>query len=512
MFLLFLLRNDNLNREMPNLFKKYILPIFSRPKEIFFRNLGLRQTLIKNTFWLAFAEGLSKVLKFFLFIYIARILGATEYGKFSFALAFAGLFLIFADLGIFKILTREFAKDPEKEKDFPALVSFKILLNIGTIILIFIGSFFITSSSLIRIIIWILGVEVLLNSFLVFFYAFFSARQKMEYQSWFQIIQAILVTSFGFFVLFNFPSAKNLSWAYLLGTLICLIFILIFFHFRFFPLKLSFDEVIWKKYLKLSYPLALAAFFGTIYSNTDSTIMGYFGQITQTGWYNAAQRIVMAVVIPAGFITMSFFPVLSKFFKQSKEKLQRVWNYYVETMIFLALPLVVGGIFLSRKIIDLIYDPSYFPSILAFQILLVGFAIGILTNPLNQALIIFNQQKKFFWIFLFGAIFNVVLNLILVPKYSLYGAAFTTLITFVLIFFLSFRITLRFTTLKPVNPKTTSAFLIAGVSSFFMYLIISWSKIYNLYVIWIVLIGFLAYLFFFLTFRIFWRYVKLKKA
>jgi len=492
---------------MLNQFKKYILPIFIRPKEIFFSNLGLKQTILKNTFWLVLAEGISKFLKLFLFIYIARILGATGYGKFSFALAFVSLFLVFSDFGIFKILTREFAKDQEKEKDFPALVSLKILLNIGTMILIFIGSFFVTPNPLIRIIIWILGIQVLLNSSVVFIYAFFRARQRMEYQSWFQIIQVFLVTGFGFFILLNFPSARNLSWAYLLGTLVCLISILIFFHFKIFSLNLSFNWLLWKRYLKMSYPLALAAFSGMIYSNTDSAMMGYFEQITQIGWYNAGQKIVFAAVIPASLISMSFFPALSKFFAQSKEKLQNAWNYYLEIITFLSIPVVVGGIFLSRKIIDLVYDPSYFPSILAFQILLIGFGIGMLTGPLGHVLIISNQQKKVFWISLSGAVVNIILNLILIPKYSLYGASFATLCTFILIFFLTFKIILTNTTIKPINIKTASTFLIAVISSIFMYIVISYPKIYNLYVPWIVLMGILAYSFCFLLFKILAKHV-----
>ena len=72
---------------------------FADVKTLLFDNQTVKQTIFKNTFWLATAIGASKFLKFILFIYVARILGATEYGKFTFALAFVGLFVIFSDLG-----------------------------------------------------------------------------------------------------------------------------------------------------------------------------------------------------------------------------------------------------------------------------------------------------------------------------------------------------------------------------------------------------------------------------
>jgi len=475
--------------------KNTIRNIISDPGAFFLKNLGTKQTIAKNTFWLAVAEGITRFLKLFLIIYVARILGATEYGKFTFALAFVSLFAIFSDFGISTITTRELAreKEKEKEKEFPAFLSLKLVLSIGTLVLICLGSFFITFDPVIRVIIWILGVYIIVSSFSGIIYAFFQARQKMEYEAWAKILQAIAVTGAGFFILFNFPSVQNLSLSYLFASLVALIFILLLFHFKIYQLKLSFNKNIWRNTLAMSWPLALGGMMGSICSNTDSTMMGYWGQITQTGWYNAAQRITFIALIPTGLIAASFFPVLSKFFGQSREKLQRSWNYFMETMIFIADPLVVGGIALATKIIDFVYDPSYFPSVLAFQILIITGGIIIIGVPFIQALIVSNQQKKTFLIVSIGATVNVILNLILIPRYSLYGAALTTLVAGFLMLFLSFKFTLKFTQIKPINLKLLSTFFIAFISSMIMYLVISFPDVYNLYIIFIILIGILVY-------------------
>jgi len=475
--------------------------IISNPQDFFFKNLGVKQTIAKNTFWLAVAEVVTRFLKLFLIIYVARILGVTEYGKFTFALAFVSLFAVFADLGVSSIITREFAREKEKEREFPALLSLKLALGIGSLILICIGSFFITLDPIIRGIIWILGIYSIINGFSGIICAFFRARQKMEYEAWAKIVQALAITGTGFFILFNFPSVKNLSFTYLFAALIALIFILCFFHFKIYHLKLAFNKTVWKNYLVMSWPLALAGVFGAIYSQTDSVMMGYWGQIIQTGWYNAAYKIMGVALLPAGLISASFYPVLSKFFKESKEKLQNAWNYHMKTMIFLAMPLVIGGIALAPRIIDFIYDPRYDPSILAFQILMIAGGIIILTSPFGQALIISNQQKKLFWITLSGAVLNIILNLILIPEYSLYGAAFTTLVTVLLIFFLSFRLTLKLTSIKPLNLKLFLTFISSLIACIPMYFMISRPQIYNLNVLISVLIGAITYGIFFLILK-----------
>lgn len=114
----------------------------SEIKTLFFENIGVKQTILKNTFWLAVASGVSKFLKLILFIYVARILGATEYGKFTFALAFVTLFVVFSDFGLSSIVTRELSREKEKEKEFSAILSLKFILGFGTFGLIFIASFF----------------------------------------------------------------------------------------------------------------------------------------------------------------------------------------------------------------------------------------------------------------------------------------------------------------------------------------------------------------------------------
>jgi len=481
--------------------RNIIKNIFLRPKEFFLENLGIKQTIFKNTFWLAFAEGVSRFLKLILIIYVARILGATEYGKFTFALAFVSLFAIFSDLGLSQITTREFARDNEREKEISSLFSLKILLGLGTLILILIGSFFITPEPVIRSLIWILGIYTILASFGAIIFAFFQARQKMEYQAMTQILEAILVTAAGFFVILNFPSVINLSYSYLFAGFAALIFILTLFHFKVFPLRISFEKSIWQKFLSLSWPLALAGIFGSIYTQTDSIMMGYWGQITQTGWYNAAYRIIGVTLVPAGLIATSFYPVLSKFFKESREKLQRTWNYFMESMIFLAVPIVVGGIALAPRIIDWIYDPSYFPSILAFQILIVMAGISFLSGPFGQVLVVSNQQKKLFWVTLSGAIINVILNLILIPKFSLYGAAFTTVVTVLLIFFLLFHLTSKLTPIKPINLKFLFSFIIAALSSTLMYFVVIQPQIYYLNVILSISIGAGVYLICFFVYK-----------
>jgi len=483
---------------------------FADIKALFFDNKTIKQTVFKNTFWLGAEMTISRLLKLVLVIYVARILGATEYGKFTFALAFVSLFIVFADLGLSTIVNREFARDEAKVKEFYSILFLKILLSLGTLILIFIGSFFVTPDETIRKVIWLLATYVLVNSFYTIIYCFFYARQRMEYEAMGEIVNALIATGLGLFVIFKFPSIVNLSYAYLLAAIVALIFILVLFHLKFLPFKLTFEKEIWRKFLLMSWPLALASLFSTLYANIDSVMMGYLKQTAETGWYNASFRIIQIALLPMGLIAGSFFPVLSKFasperdaaadrVREMKENLQKVWDYDLGLMILLAVPLVVGGIALASKIIDFVYGQDFLPSILAFQILIIMAGILFLYRPFYEVLVASNQQKKIFWVVFTGAIINIILNLILIPKYSLYGAAAATTITHFLIFILLFNLTAKYAPIEPFNFKFLFYLASAFFSSTLMYFAISHPLIYNLNIFVSVLAGASVYFFTFMV-------------
>lgn len=472
--------------------------IFTDIKSVFFDNLTIKQTIFKNTFWLTIGLGLNRLLKLILFIYAARILGATEYGKFAFALAFISLFGVFQDLGISTIIIREFSreeeKDKEREKEIHSLISLEFLLSFGTFILILFSSFFITVEPDIRRIILILALFASFNSMVGFFYSLFQARQRMEYQTWAETFQTILVAGLGIFVLLKIPSAENLSYVHLFSVLAGLFFILIFFHSKIFPLKISWEKSVWRKFLMMSWPLALTNLFDSLYSNIDSVMLGYWGMIAETGWYNAASRVTWTIFLLASLVSVSIYPVLSKAFKETKEKFQEVWNYQMELIITAAFPLMVGGIVLAPRIINFIYGTGFTSSILAFQILIITVGILLIYNCFYHALLISNQQKKLFWIIFSGATINIILNLILIPKYSLYGAAIATVISYLLILYLLFRSTLKFTSIRVPYLRFLIVFIGVFLSGAIMLFVISRPQIYYLHVLLSILIGIGTYL------------------
>ena len=484
-----------------------LFPNISTIRTLLFTNTTARQTILKNTFWLGVGTGINKLLALGLVIYAARILEPEGYGQFTFALAFASLLMIFSDLGLSSIVTREFAREKERKDELYSLISLKIVLAFATFLFILAASFFTVQTRDIQAVILLLAFFLLANSLIGVFYSFFHARQKMEYEAWFEALQVAMIFGFGLFVLSNFPSAKNLSYVYFFSAIVVLVLVFLFFHVKVFPLKLKWDFLVWKKYLKMSWPLALVSLFGILYSYTDSVMLGYWNMFAEAGWYNAAYKIVMASLVPVGFIGASFYPALSKFSKESKEKLQKAWDYELEIMIALAVPLVAGGMILASKIIYSFYPLEFGPSILAFQILISTAGLVFLHRPLYDALIVLDQEKKTFWIIMMGAALNVVLNAILIPRYTLYGAAIATVCTHALVLLAMMVFVKRFTFLQFPVLRIGLTLWASSLGVFLMYEVLRYLSWYPLNIFFLVAVGGATY---FLVFFLLRKYVLLR--
>ena len=472
-------------------------------KSLFLSNINLRQIVFKNTFWVVLAEVITRILKLVLVVYMARILGAIGYGEFTFALSFVTLFIVFSDLGLSSITIREFSASNKKEEEFFSLLSLKILLAFATAFLMMILSFFITKDVGTRAAIWILSVYATISGFSEIIFAFFRARQQMQYESLAKIFQAVAISVFGFFVIFKMPSVQNISYSYSIASMCALFVIMFLLYKKISSVRIYWDAAIWVKYLKMSWPLALVSGFAAIYYNIDSTIMGYLGQIAQTGWYNAAHKIVIASLIPADTLSIIFYPVLSASFKESAEKFQRVWNYFLYLMVFLAIPIITGGIVFAPKLINLIFGASYAPAILAFQISIPIAGFYFLCAPLIKTLIVVHRQRTVLWAYLAGTAINLALNVVLIPKYSLYGAAVSAVISFFVIFICLAIAAFKFVPLKLFNLKIAAIIICASVSSTIMYAVISNSFVYELNVVVAVTAGAFVYCIFFIIFYFF---------
>jgi O-antigen/teichoic acid export membrane protein len=430
---------------------------------------------------------------------IARYLGQEGFGEYSLILAFLYTFNILADLGLYSLMVREISRPGADEK--------KIASNIFTIriiaLLIFLGLaiiaiWFFPYTSQVKMGVVIASIAFFFLSASQVLMGIFQKYLRVDKPSLAELIGRLI--QLGLVILFIF---LDLGLFAIFGALIVSSFLIFLLNFifarKYIPLTLAFDFVFWKKLIKTALPIAVSIVLTLIYFKFDSIFLslGFINRssvhpVADVGIYNIAYKILEGLIFfPAMFVGL-IMPLLSKFAFSKPEKFKKIFQKTLDVLIVFIVPLIIGLLILSLPIVVLIGGKDFTASAQVLQVL--AFAIGLifLGSLFGNSIIALNKQKIAAWIYFGGMIFNIVTNLIFIPKYSYLGAAMTTVFTellvIILMTWLIYKSIHYFPSFKILKP------LLAGaIMGIFIYFFQSWN-IFLLICLAILVYGIILYL------------------
>ncbi len=403
-----------------------------------FQNKGVKQTILKNTFWLTLSEVFSKGLFAVLAIFIARYLGAEGFGKFSFVFGFVILFSIVADFGLVTMTIREVARDVVLARKYISnILAIKLILGVITIAIIIIAFSFLNKTSEIRTLIIWAGIWVVVQSFVQFFQSIFRAFEKMEYEAFSKIIYSVVLFGIVFFAMYSRFGIGALIKSYIIASLISFFITLFLIKKKFVEFKIEVDLSFWRSLLSRAWPFAFFMIFSVIYFQISTVMLSVMVGDIATGLYSVAFNSVAVFLLLAEIVANSILPALSKSFGKDgvfKRLLKKLFWALLDIGLFLAVILF----FTAPFFIKLIYGGQFAGAIAAFQVMVWILPIRFMNYLFGVSLIAANLQKKRLNAVIVCALFNVLANLILIPIFSFMGAAVATLATEAVLFSLYF--------------------------------------------------------------------------
>lgn len=382
------------------------------------------QRIAKNTVVLFVANIISKVLSFFYIMHTARYLGAEGFGILSFALAFTGIFGVFSDLGLGPLTVREVARDKSLAKKYLNNISVMkaILVPITFALIAIVINLLGYPEQTIKVV-YLISLSVVFNSFTGMFNSIFQAFEKMEYQSLGQILKSALMLSGALFAISQGFSVVGFASIYFLVSAVVLGYSFAVCAWKFVKPKMEIDWGFWKPTIKVAWVFAAGSFFASIYFMIDRVMLSMMKGDIVVGYYSAAYNLVDVLSFIPSVFAISIFPVMSNYFKTSGSSLNKIYNYSVKYMFTLALPITVGVILLSKRIIYIIYGTEFLASTPALNVLIWAETLMFVGMIMSYMLVSIDKQKIALLNVGVGATLNVALNFLLIPKMSLIGAA-----------------------------------------------------------------------------------------
>jgi O-antigen/teichoic acid export membrane protein len=386
--------------------------------------MSTNRRLIKNFFSLSFAEFIARVFGTALNIYIARLLGANVFGQFGFATAFISYFSIGADFGLTTLGIREVAKDKSKTTLYGTnILVLQVGLSIALTLLLGLVLIFMPIELRLKWITFLFGLGIIplaLNMGYIF-----QAHEKMEYVAISRVIGQISYVVLGFYLVYLFRDILvlpivQLATAFLTAGVV--IFLLKNkFNFTWSQPNLKEMRLLAKKAL----PFLISAFAIQIYYNLSFVILQIKKGSEAVGYYSAGFKIVLLLLLVPYFIQTTFFPLFSSLSSDSEES-KKQKKLISKLLLFIFLPLTLGGIAFSRELIIFIYGQAYLKAVVSFNILLLLPLLVSLSAIVATPLLAHGGERIYSRALVLSALASILLSLLLIPKFSTQGAALAT--------------------------------------------------------------------------------------
>lgn len=405
-----------------------LLPPFIRAR--FEEGGGLRD-IVANTGWLFADKVIRMGVGLFVGVWVARYLGPSRFGLLNYTGAFVALFSVFATLGLDGIVVREIVRDRSSREEILGTAFFmKLSGGVATLVFSLAGISILRPAD--HLALWLVAITA--------FGTVFQAVDVVDL--WFQSQVASKYTVY----------ARN--GAFLLIALVKVVLILNGAPLIAFALA-GVGEIAlaaaglavayrshgnrlkeWrgslacgKRLLRDSWPLIIGGLSVMVYMKIDQVMLGGMLGDAEVGIYTAATRISEIWYVIPTVIVSSVFPAVIEAKGRDEglyyRRLQRLFSLMTGLALLIAVPMT----FLSTQMVTLLFGKNYALSgpILAVHIWASLFVfLGVAQGPWDLTE---NLTRLSLFRTVVGAIMNILLNLILIPRFSAIGAAVATIIS-----------------------------------------------------------------------------------
>ena len=392
------------------------------------------QTIFKNMSWLVISQIIASVCGFVWTILMARYLGVSNYGVLGFAISITGILGIIDDCGISTHIVRHISTNYESAPKYLGnAIPLKIIFALIKLAITFIILILLNVNEFTILITLLFSFEMIFKSFIVSFNGIFQAFENGKYQG---IGITLMNTTTLLFILVSIYADLGLlgiSISYILANLITFIYEYYVLNKHFVKPKFELDREFCKKITLLSIPFAITGILYTVYYSIDLVMLTKLVGDYANGIYNATYKLISVLTLFYSVYTAAIFPVMSKLFKNDKKLLVISYEKSIKYLMLVMIPIAVGTVFYSLNIIQLIYGHQYDAAASVLSILIWTVCLLFVSGASNTLLNASHKETTVTKIYTIAAVFNIVLNFIMIPYFSYNGAAVTTVLSDVLI-------------------------------------------------------------------------------
>ncbi|MFH1145977.1 MAG: flippase [bacterium] len=389
--------------------------------------MSLTHQIAKNTAWQISGKIIAIVLGIFTIGLMTRYLGLDGYGQYATVWAYLQFFGLVTDFGLQLVVSREISKaDANEEHIIGNAFGLRLALNIVFLLIAPLIALLFPYPPLVKIAILVATLFFFFQSTTNLFMGSFQKRFAMGMFTIIELIPRALLLVL--IALTPFFGQKLLWVTFAFGITAGCHTILVLFRIKnYYRLRILTDWPMWKYLFLESWPLALSIGLILVYFKGDTLLLSLYYPDTVVGLYGAPYKILeVLATVPAAFAGL-LLPILSRHWSEQRiEDYGRVLQRGMDFLFLLGLPMVVGMYFISTDVMRIVAGPDFIQSGPLLTVLMIATAVIFLSNILQFAIIAAGEQRKLTKFFAMAAVLALGAYLITIPRYSYWGAAWTT--------------------------------------------------------------------------------------
>jgi PST family polysaccharide transporter len=388
-------------------------------------------TVVGNTSWLIADKMVRMGIGLLVGVWLARYLGPEQFGILNYATAFFALFSAVATLGLDEIVVRDIvrATDPDNEILGTSFV-LKFVGGFAAFALAVVAVLFIRpTDALTQTLVMVIAFGSVFQAFDVIDF-WFQSQVQSKYVVYAKNAAFLLISLVKAVMIMTKASLVSFAWAGVAEIVVGSIGLVVVYRSNGYVLsawRSSFRLA--KKLLHASWPLIFSGIIVMIYIRIDQVMIGEMIGNGGVGVYSAAVRLTEVWYVFPTAICSSLFPLIVNAKKTDEALYYRHLQKLYVLMFWLSLVVAIFISIYAGRLVTFIFGKQYIGATMALSInCWAGIFIfsGLVSNLWY---LIENLSHYALYRHLLGALVNVSLNLVLIPRYGINGAAIATLIT-----------------------------------------------------------------------------------
>lgn len=210
------------------------------------------------------------------------------------------------------------------------------------------------------------------------------------------------------------------------------------------------EIAVWKDTLRRSWPMAMSIIFNLIYLRGGVFTLAHFRGLAEVGQYGVAYKVLdVLAAMPVMFMGLVLPKLTHAWTSGNKPEFRAYLQHAFDFFMILAFPLAVGAQVVGVALTSFIAGSGYEPAGAVLRVLIVAVLFVFASSLYSHTIVAIEKQHVIMWGFAATAIVAIVGNLVIVPTYGMWGAAWVSVGSEALIFLLAFAVVVHTTRALP---------------------------------------------------------------